>query len=300
MKPNPYLKRLGFADDDRVVVLHADDVGMCQSSVSAYAALVGCGALSSAAVMVPCSWFPAAVAFYREHAAGAPLDVGVHLTLTSEWEAFRWRPLAVTDRGTGLLDDEGYFHRLAAPVQAHASPEAVARELEAQIETARAAGLDPTHLDSHMLTLFDLRFLPLYFDLARKYQLPALMLRGDREHWRHMGASEAEADELMRLTQQVEAEGLPLFDSFHVMSLTEHEGRLEEGRRALANCPPGLTHFVIHPATDTPELRAMAPDWRSRVADLALFASEAWKETVAASGVKVIGYRAIREALRAG
>jgi predicted glycoside hydrolase/deacetylase ChbG (UPF0249 family) len=300
LKPNPYLKRLGLADDARVVVLHADDIGMCQSTVSAYADLVECGSLSSVAMMVPCPWFPAAATFYRNHPASLRLDVGAHLTLTSEWDTFRWRPLAITDPGSGLLDGEGYFHRLAAPVQAEADPQAVRRELVAQIETALAAGLDLTHMDSHMLTIFHPRFLPIYFDLAQTYQLPAFMLRGERDFWRREGLSEAEADELAAVTERVEAAGLPLFDSFYVMSLDQPAGRLEEATQALAACPPGLTHFVIHPAADTPELRAMAPDWRCRVADLALFTSPAWAQAVAASGVTVIGYRPLRDALRAG
>lgn len=300
LKPNPYLKRLGLADDDRVVVMHADDIGMCQSTVSAYADLIACGSLSSVAMMVPCSWFPAAAALYREHPTTPRLDVGVHLTLTSEWDSFRWRPLAITDPGTGLLDGEGFFHRLAAPVQAEADPRAAAREMEAQIDTALSAGLDLTHMDSHMLTIFHPKFLPKYFDLARAYQLPAFMLRGEREFWLREGLSEAEAEELAALTERIEDEGLPLFDSFYAMSLSAHEGRLEEGIQALADCPPGLSHFVIHPASDTPEIRAMAPDWRSRVADLALFTSPAWTEAVAMSGVKVVGYREIRDAMRAG
>lgn len=300
LKPNPYLKRLGFADDDRVVILHADDIGMCQSTVSAYADLAACGSVSSVAMMVPCPWFPAAVDLYRSHPASLRLDVGVHLTLTSEWDAFRWRPVAVTDPGSGLLDREGYFHRLAAPVQAEADTGAIVRELEAQIETALAAGLDLTHMDSHMITLFHPRFLPLYFGLAQTYQLPATMLRGEREFWLREGLTEAEADELAALTERVEEAGMPLLDGFYVMSLTEHTGRLEEGVQALAQCPPGLTHFVIHPAADTPELRAMAPDYRSRVEDLALFTSPAWARAVASSGVKVIGYRELRDAMRAG
>jgi predicted glycoside hydrolase/deacetylase ChbG (UPF0249 family) len=300
LKPNPYLKRLGLPDDARVVVLHADDIGMCQSTVSAYADLVECGSLSSVAMMVPCPWFPAAAAFYRNHPASLRLDVGAHLTLTSEWDTFRWRPLAITDPGSGLLDGEGYFHRLAAPVQAEADPQAVRRELVAQIETALAAGLDLTHMDSHMLTIFHPRFLPIYFDLAQTYQLPAFMLPGEHDFWRREGLSEAEAGELAAVTERVEAAGLPLFDSFYVMSLDQPAGRLEEATQALAACPPGLTHFVIHPAADTPELRAMAPDWRCRVADLALFTSPAWAQAVAASGVTVIGYRPLRDALRAG
>lgn len=300
LKPNPYLNRLGFKDDDRVVVLHADDIGMCQSTISAYADLIECGPLSSVAMMVPCGWFPAAAALYRSHPASLRLDVGVHLTLTSEWDSLRWRPVAVTDPGSGLLDGEGFFHRLAAPVQADADPAAVEYEMQAQIETALAAGLDLTHMDGHMLTVFHPKFLPAYFKLARTYGLPAFMLRGEREVWRREGLSEAETGDVIALTERVEAEGMPLFDSFYVMSLSQHDGRLEEGIRALAACPPGLTHFIIHPASDTPELRAMAPDYRSRVADLALFTSPAWSQAVASSGVKVIGYRAIRDALRAG
>jgi predicted glycoside hydrolase/deacetylase ChbG (UPF0249 family) len=300
LKPNPYLKRLGFADDDRVVVMHADDIGMCQSTVSAYADLIECGSLSSVAMMVPCSWFPAAADLYRRHPSSLRLDAGVHLTLTSEWDAFRWRPIAVTDPGSGLLDGEGFFHRLAAPVQAEADPAAVEYEMQAQIETALAAGIDLTHMDSHMLTIFHPKFLPGYFKLGRTYGLPAFMIRGEREFWLREGLSESEADELAALTERVEAEGMPLFDSFYAMSLSEHEGRLEEGIQALAACPPGLTHFVIHPVTDTPEVRAMAPDYRSRVADLALFTSPAWSQAVADSGVKVVGYRAIRDAMRAG
>jgi predicted glycoside hydrolase/deacetylase ChbG (UPF0249 family) len=154
-------------------------------------------------------------------------------------------------------------------------------------------------MDSHMLTIFHPNFLPSYFKLAHDYGLPAFMLRGEREFWLREGLNETEADELAALTERIEAEGLPLFDSFYAMSLSEHTGRLEEGIQALAACPPGLTHFVIHPTTDTPEIAAMAPDYRSRVADLALFTSPAWSQAVANSGVKVIGYRALRDAMRA-
>ena len=112
LKPNPYLKKLGFADTDRVVVLHADDIGMCQGSVSAYASLLDFGVLSSAAFMVPCSWFPAAVACYRQYQHLPHLDVGVHLTLTSEWRDYRWRPISTCDPGSGLLDADGYLFAL--------------------------------------------------------------------------------------------------------------------------------------------------------------------------------------------
>lgn len=299
LTPNPYLKKLGLTENDRLVIFHADDIGMCQGSVSAYAALWEFGVLSSAAVMVPCPWFPAAVACYHQPHARQP-DVGVHLTLTSEWSGFRWRPISTCDPNTGLLDADGYFHSRTPPVHAQADGAAVERELRAQVERARAAGLDLTHVDSHMLTLFHPRLLPYYFNVARENNLPAFMLRGDVAQWRARGYGAADAQALAQLTQVAEAQGMPLFDHFYFMSLDAHEARLEEAKQALAACPPGLTYFIIHPVTDTPELRAMAPDWRSRVADEALFLSDAWRTAIAESGVSVSGYRALRDAMRAG
>jgi predicted glycoside hydrolase/deacetylase ChbG (UPF0249 family) len=298
-KPNPYLKRLGFADTDRVVIFHADDIGMCQGSVSAYADLLDFGILSSAAMMVPCSWFPAAAACYHQHRQLPQLDVGVHLTLTSEWSGYRWRPISTCDAGSGLLDADGYLHPLAAPVQAQVQEAALEQELHAQIDRALAAGLDLTHVDTHMLTLIHPRLLPIYFRVAQHYRLPAFMLRGDAATWRDWSYDVDIATALVDIAAAAEEQGLPLFDHLYVMSLGPHTERLAEAAQALAACPPGLTYFLIHPVADTPELRAMAPDWRSRVADYELFIDEAWRQAIAASGMQVIGYRALREAMRA-
>lgn len=298
LNPNPYLSKLGFSNTDRVVIFHADDIGMCQGSVSAYADLVDFGILSSAAMMPPCSWFPAAVQYYHQHPDKARLDVGAHLTLTSEWAGYRWRPISTADPASGLLDREGYFYPLAKYVHEHAALLAVERELQVQIEQALAMGLDLTHFDTHMLTLFHPRLLPVYFKLSQIYGLPIFMLRSDHTYWQSRSHNGASARSLTSLIHTIEQHGLPLFDHFYVMSLDSAEDRLEEAKQALAACPAGLTHFVIHPVTDTPELRAMAPDWPSRVADYELFTSHAWQQAVAASGVQVIGYRALREAMR--
>ena len=297
--PNPYLRKLGFSDTDRVVILHADDIGMCQATVTAYADLLACGWLSSAAVMVPCGWFPAAAACYRESGHYPQRDMGVHLTLTSEWSGYRWRPISGAGPESGLVDEAGYFHSLAAPVQAQAQEAAVERELRAQIDTALRAGIDLTHMDTHMLTLFDQRLLPIYLRLGLEYRLPAFVVRGDAADWEADGYSAHEAAERAAVTQAAEAQGMPLCDSFHVLSLDTHEGRLEEAAQALAECPPGITHFALHPTRDTAEVRGMSWDWQSRVADHALFTNPDWGKAIADSGVKVIGYRALRDAFRA-
>ena len=109
MAPNPVLKKLGLSDEARVVIFHADDIGMCQASLAAYADLVGVGLISAASTMVPCPWFPATAAFCR--ANPDRVDMGVHITLTSEWADYRWGPTSTCDPTSGLLDADGYMHR---------------------------------------------------------------------------------------------------------------------------------------------------------------------------------------------
>jgi hypothetical protein len=105
---NPYLSRLGYGPEDRVVVLHADDIGMCHATLPAYVDLLEFGLISSAATMVTCPWFPQAAALCR---AQPEADMGAHLTLTCEWDDYRWGPISTRDYASGLLDAEGYLHR---------------------------------------------------------------------------------------------------------------------------------------------------------------------------------------------
>lgn len=295
---NPFLKRLGFSPDDRVLIFHADDIGMNHGSVAAYTDLIEAGILSSAATMVPCPWFPATATFCRDRLADDNIDMGVHLTLTSEWESYRWGPISTGDPDSGLLDDEGYFHHQTAGVHEHARSEAIAGELRVQVERALAAGIDVTHVDSHMLTLFNPRLLPIYLDIARDFDLPPFLVRLDEAHFRRWGFGDELVKTLNGMTQQVEAKGIPLFDYVHMMSLDEHENRLDEMRQVLSELPAGLSNIILHPSTDSPALRAFAPDWRSRVADYELFRSDALRKAIDHAGIQIIGFRTLRDAIR--
>ena len=299
VRVNPVLERLGFSGEERVVIFHADDVGMCQATTGAYVELVEFGLLSSAATMVPCPWFPATAAYCRQFQNTGRIDMGVHLTLTSEWDTYRWGPISTTDPASGLLDEEGYFYRLAAPVRAGGDAAAAGREMQRQIERALATGIDVTHVDSHMFTIYHPKLLPVYLDLARQYRVPALMVRSE-ERMLSMDAYDRETTAMMaRLVEAAEAEGLPFVDDIFVMPLVfPVEDRLAYARQVLAELRPGITCFIVHPAHDTAELRAMAPDWPSRVGDYQLFLTEAWREVVRQSGVQVIGYRALRDVMR--
>jgi len=295
MVPNPVLRKLGFSDHDRVAIIHADDIGMCQATLPAFADLVDFGLISSGATMVPCPWFPQAAAYCRQY---PQVDLGVHLTLTSEWGSYRWGPISTRDPASGLLDTEGYFYRSSEEVQEHGDPAAVQLELQAQVERALAAGIDITHVDTHMGTVAHRKFTAGYVGVALQHGLPLMILRLDEAGWRGMGLDSETAVSIAQLAQQLEAQGLPLFDNLVVMPLDQPADRVEQAKRAFDSLPPGLTHFIIHPAQDTPELRAIAADWRCRVADYQAFTSQELRDYVRNSGVQVIGYRSLRELIR--
>jgi len=300
MIPNPALKKIGFSDLDRLVIFHADDIGMCQGSLSAYDDLLTFGLLSSAATMVPCPWFPAVGMFYRNHPNKEKLDIGVHLTLNSEWENFRWGPISTRDQASGLMDEDGYFYNNADDVHAHADIGAVKQELKAQIERALEEGIDITHIDTHMFSVFQPKLLPTYLELGWQYQVPAFIVRWSADQLMALGHDAEEAELLANIIQQAEADGMPLVDYVYMMPLNPVENRLDHARLVLGELPPGISYFLIHPVTDTLELRAMAPDWEARVADRDLFLNEEWRREVEAAGVHVIGYCELRELMRAG
>ena len=149
--PSELADRLGLAPGTRAIILNADDFGMCHAANTAIVDLLTSSRIDSSTVMVPCSWSPEALAF----AASRPdLDVGVHLVLTSEWARYRWRPLTGSD--TSLVDAAGFFPTDVLSVEQNASDEDVAAELSAQLQTALDAGVDVTHLDNHMGSVYGL------------------------------------------------------------------------------------------------------------------------------------------------
>ena len=290
LSPNPVLKRLGLADDDRVAILHTDDIGMCQASVEAFADLNEAGIISSGAVMVPCPWFLGAAAYARQHPQA---DLGVHLTLTSEWKTYRWGPISTRDPACGMIDEAGYFYHRSEPVQQKGNPTAVGIELDAQVERAIQAGIAPTHMDTHMGAVAHPKFMGLYVQLAMKYRLPAMIPRLDEAGWRARGLDADTASMAVTVTQQLEANGLPLLDTYESIPLDSDEDHLEHTRQALSNLEPGIAHFIIHPSKDTPELRAITPDWRCRVGDYQVFMDEELRKYIKKIGLHVIGYRTL-------
>lgn len=295
MNANPVLKKLGYSETDRLVIIHADDIGMCQASVQAFKDLWSVGSITSGAVMVPCPWFPAAAQMCREN---PEMDMGVHATLNAEWENYRWGPVSTRDQASGLMDADGYFHQWHEAVYQNARPEAVAVEVNAQVEKALAAGIDVTHVDSHMGTILNSRFIQSYIQAAASRLLPNMLPRTNAKGIKMMGASSEELMIYEPIMAQLESMGIPTLEGIVAMPLDHAEDHTGLAKKLLSELPVGITHFILHPSIDTPELRAICPDWPARVANYNAFMSDELKKFIESENIKLIGYRQIRNAMK--
>ena len=295
MNPNPYLKKLGYDNNDRLVIIHTDDIGMCQASVQAFRDLWSVGGVTSGAVMVPCPWFPATAQMCREN---PDMDMGVHATLNAEWSNYRWAPVSDVGAGSGLRDEAGYFHDDPDNTSKLASVEDVEKEVHAQIEKALQAGIDVTHVDSHMGAIMHPKFIQTYIQAAGGKALPNMLPRLDAMGIEVMGISEADRVAYAPIMEMLEGIGVPTLNGIMSMPLDQPDGQMEIAKTLLGNLPEGITHFILHPSIDTPELRAIAPDWESRVSNYNTFMSDELKKFIESEDIKPIGYRAIREAMR--
>ena len=275
-------QRLGYDADDRLLIVNCDDLGMCHAAnVGVYESL-RTGVATSATLMVPCPWGREASAGYLGE------DVGVHLTLNAEWDLYRWGPIT---QSPSLLDGDGGFPRTNADVWDHADLDEVRRECRAQIERAILWGFDVSHLDSHMGTL-QLRpeFFDVYLELAIDFGLPLRLQSASSERLIGFPARQLTTDE-----------GVLFPDSFVAVTSSNGVGSRRAIEKVLFDLRPGVTEMYLHPAADTPELRAVAPDWPGRVDDLHLLVHDAsLRARIERSGVKLIGFRKLRDAQRAG
>lgn len=281
------------------VIVHEDDVGMNHGANAAYLELMASGAITCGSVMVPCPWF---LEVARMCVADPKLDMGVHLVLTSEFQHYRWRPLSRAGKSSGLIDDDGYFHQRVPAVRQHAQPDAVEAELRVQIDTAIAAGIDPTHLDAHMFGAVAPEFVEIYVRLGREYRLPVLMGR-DFARWdirTNLGPFDQGA--YAEIRRELEAAGNPIVDAVVETIWTRAPGvsprpSYEAFLRAL---PDGLSFLALH--VNAPgEIEAIDPG-RShiRTDELALFRDPSFLALFDELGLERVGMRGFRDAMRAG
>ena len=269
--------RLGYPDNARLLIVNCDGLG------SSHAANVGSfeslreGLATTARLMVPCPWAREAAGRYRGE------DVGVSLTLNAEWDLYRWGPLT---QSPSLFDGDGGFPRSRAELWDHADVDEVRRECRTQIERAILWGFDVSHLGSHLATLaLRPEFFGVYLELAVDFQLPLSLPDGASE--RSVGFP------FRRLAAE---EGVVSPD--HVVPHRD-AGARKGLERALFELAPGVTEIDTRPAVDTPELRALAPDWPARTDDHHLLVADHDLRALAErAGIQLIGYRELRDLQR--
>ena len=292
---NNLLSELGFDPDSRVAIFHADDVGMCHGSNAAFEELSRLGAITSAAVMVPCPWFLEAA----DLAARNPqFDLGVHLTLTSEWATYRWAPISTVSRSSGLIDETGYFWRRLPLLASKVVPEAAEVEMRTQIERAFAAGIDVTHLDTHMGAGLLPSLLEIYLRLGRKYRLPVLFPRNLRDYTSVLDFEGISLEDHFEALKKLEEEDRLLVDHFRMSPWVPKEDTDRVYRELIAGLPPGLTMIALHP-TQSGEIESIVPaKAHFRTEEYRLLKDPDFQKFVSAQEICITGFRPIRDLLR--
>lgn len=290
--PRPgLLERLGQPADARLLVIHADDLGMAHSVNRATFEALQHGWITSASIMVPCPWFPEAARFAREH---PEMDLGIHLVLNSEWTSYRWGPLSPRDAVPSLLDGDGYLPLLETTVGAQARPAEAEREIRAQVERARAAGVRITHLDSHMGALFQSAgLLEAYLRVGADHGVPVLIERtgargGERSPFAAAASGHALVDQVVSMSPGV---------------ATGAADWLAAYRKILTPLPPGVHQLIVHLGYDDEELRGATadhPDWGAawRQADLDLVRSQAFRDFLREQRFVLVGWKDLARARR--
>lgn len=292
-------ERLGYPVEQRLVIIHADDVGVTHAANQAAFECMKRGSITCGSILVPCPWFREVADYCHSHPEA---DLGVHLTLNSEYATYRWPAITGREAAPSLYDEQGYLWQTGEDATEHVAPEEARTEFRAQIETALAAGIDITHIDTHMGTAVHGRFIGLYISLGREYDLPLFLPRPNPELLERAGLADL-WDILQPQIEGLEAEGFPILDhalidtGFIDSAPDEKEGRFKTLFKGLE---PGVTHFLIHPAKLSDETAAIAEDASHRAKDYELFRDGSMRGYLESLGCKLIGYREIRDALRSG
>ena len=256
---NTIAQRLGYPADAKLLILHADDLAVAHSVDTASFDSLNSGAVSSASIMIPCPWLTEVADYAKSH---PDADLGLHLTLTSEWKTYRWGSVAPSDKVASLLESDGTFYSTSEEVAANAYPTDAEREIRAQVERAISVGIHPTHLDSHMGSLFSKpEFGAAYIKVAHDFKLPFLALKPADPRAPYL--SLLSPTDIILDAVVIANQGL------------RPDQTMDFYLNAIKNLKPGLTEMIVHLGHDDSELQAVMVDhpdfgaaWRQRDYDI--------------------------------
>jgi chitin disaccharide deacetylase len=280
-------ERLGYPANSKLLIIHADDLAVAHSIDRASFEALDKNAVTSASVMVPCAWVEEVAAYAKDH---PETDLGLHLTLTSEWKNYRWGSVKSKDRVASLLEPSGYLWPETETAAKKIKPEEAEQEIRAQIERATAAGIRPTHLDSHMGVLFATpELFAVYVKVAREYGLPFLAVRvpsARKEMLAVLSDKDIVPDRVEMASPEVQIKD---WNNFYV--------------HVVDSLKPGLTELIVHLGYDDSELRAVTlehPDygsaWRQRDSDV--MSSPEFKKALAENHVILVKWKDLKKLMQ--
>ncbi len=283
----PLNVRLGYPADAKLLIINADDLAMSHSENDASLTALDQKLVTSATVMVPAPWFGEVAAYARTH---PDADLGLHLTLTAEWQTFRWGPVTPRTLVPSLVGPDGFFYSTTEEFARHAKVDEVETEVRAQIERAKSMGLDPTHLDAHMHALYATpQLFAVLRKLAREYRLPIRMARNEqvfRDLLPYVDAADPFPDAIFSPQGDVQ----PAAWKDYYLNVVK-------------NLQPGVTELFVHLAHDDAEMRAVTVNypvwdaaWRQR--DVDVISSPEFRKALADNHVILIGWRQIQRLMR--
>ena len=279
-------ERLGYPADTKLLILHADDLGVSHSENAASISALENGPLNSASIMVPCPWFPEIASYARKNNT---MDFGLHLTLTSEWKNYKWGPVTSRDSVSTLVNQFGYFYSSVDSLQNYADPKEVEIELRNQVKKAFKFGIDVTHLDAHMgAPVSTPAFAAAYMKIGKEYGIPVLL------------DGRVYAMEHDKIKNLLNANTVIVDSILAIDPGTYQKGAKKFYTELLKNLEPGLTFLLLHPAYDNAEMQAVTiehpaygSEWRQ--ADYNFLMSQECAEIIKEQNIKMVTWRELRD-----
>jgi len=275
-KPN-LAERLGYKKDAKLLIIHADDLGVSHSENAESIAAFDKGIVNSGSIMVPCPWFPGIADYSKNNPS---VDLGLHLTLTAEWKTLKWPPVSPIAEVPNLVNEKGFLYDNCADVVRKVSVEEVEKELTAQVERAIAFGVNVSHLDSHMGCLFNPKYFETYLKVGRKYGLPVLIPASGLQQFPAMA-------------QKILPTDIVIDNIFMLNPPDAEKGAAIFYANMLRNIPTGVSEMIIHVAYDDAEMQAVTIDhpdfgaaWRQK--DFDFFTSEECQKILQEENIQLI------------
>lgn len=305
---NPtYAEKLGYPKGAKVIIMHVDDIGMSYDSNIGAIKAIEEGVANSLSVMMPCPWVPGFIHYLKNH---PKTDAGLHLTLTSEWKDYRWGPLAGKANVPNLVDEEGAMWRNVQGTATHATADDIEKEIRSQLDRARTMGFEPTHMDSHMGTLFARAdYLERYLKIGMEQKIP-VMFPGGHDHMimKEIGNTGLKLDQAQAIGKKLWEAGLPVLDDLHNISYDWNQYKnqkvsdevlqkykTEKYIESFKDLQPGVTMVIMHCTATTEVFEHISDSGNNRRGDLLAMIDPALKKYIQDNGIVLTTWRELKE-----